>query len=343
MGLSRRTAFRVRASCVALAFALAGARAAAAEPVTLKVSFWSSDRSPAYVSLVKPFVDAINRDGGELLRAQVYFSGALSPVQSEQPRIVLDGTADIAFIVPGQNPERFVDTGAIELPGLFRDTREASLVYTRLVAANALRGYEDFFAVATIGTYPESIHSRKRLVSLADLKGQKLRVNNPTQGAAVAKLGVLPTVVAINEVSNAIASGALDGLVVQPAQLADVGAHRLVSNHYLLSVSSAPLTLLMNRKLFERLPQAAQAIIRKYSGEWAALRYVETSDAFNEEVIRQIKTDPRRHVTLPTVSETAEAQRMFDAVAEEWASKSPRNRELLALVRAELEKVRAGR
>ena len=37
--------------------------AATAEPVTLKLSFFTSDRSFAYQAAVKPFVDAINADG----------------------------------------------------------------------------------------------------------------------------------------------------------------------------------------------------------------------------------------------------------------------------------------
>ena len=47
----------------------------AAEPVTLKLSFPSSDRSPGYLTLVKPFVDAINNDRRGLLKIEVYFSG----------------------------------------------------------------------------------------------------------------------------------------------------------------------------------------------------------------------------------------------------------------------------
>lgn len=338
-----RAAFDVRAAMrvSALLFAMVFPFSAGAEPVTLKVSFWSSDRSPAYLGLVKPFVEAINREGGGLLHAVVYFSGALGSVQSEQPRILLDGTADVALVVPGQNPERFVDSGVIELPGLFHDAREASLVYTRLVGSNALRGYEDFYVIAAVGTYPQSVHARKRVASLADLKGQRLRVNSAFEGVAIAKLGALPMVLAINEASNTIASGELNGLVVQPAQLFDVGAHRLVSNHYLLPVSSAPQALLMNRRVFDSLPERGKDIVRKYSGEWAANRYVEVADAFNEQAIDRLKAEPRRQVTVPTAADRAVAQRAFDAVVEEWAVLSPHNRELLSKVRSEVERLRS--
>ena len=130
--------------------------AATAEPVTLKLSFFTSDRSIAYQAAVKPFVDAINADGQGPLKIDVYPSGALGKVQSELPKQVLDGTADIAFIVPGQNPELFQDNAVVELPGLFRDSREASLTYTRLVASNSLAGYQDYFVIGAFATQPET-------------------------------------------------------------------------------------------------------------------------------------------------------------------------------------------
>jgi hypothetical protein len=44
-------------------------------------------------------------------------------------------------VVPGYLPERFSDNSLVELPGLFRNTREGTEIYTRLIAQNALKGY----------------------------------------------------------------------------------------------------------------------------------------------------------------------------------------------------------
>src|SRR5262249_8984469 len=150
----------------------------------------------------------------------------------------------------------------------FHDVREATLVHTRLAAAGALAGFKDFYVIGAYAVEPESIHSRKPIQSLADLKGQRIRVNNFTEAAALAKLGALPVVLAFNETAPAISSGGVDGAMVPPAQLFDVGIGRLVSNHYMLLMSSAPLMLVMNLKVLDRLPENARAIIRKYSGEW---------------------------------------------------------------------------
>ena len=314
---------------------------AMAAPVKLKLSFFSSDRSIAYQMAVKPFVDAVNREGKGLVEINVYFSGALGRVQRELPQQVRSGVADIAFIVPGQNPDVFTDNVVVELPGLFHDVREATLTYTRLVAAGALSGYQDFFVIGAYGTAPEIITSRKPLKSLADLEGQRIRVNNATEGKALAKLGATPVPLAFNETSPAIASGAIDGATVAGAQLFDVGFGSLTTNHFLLGTSPAPLALVMNRKVFDGLPAEARSLIAKYSGEWTAQRYIQAYEEFDKAVNEQIKVDPRRSVATPSPDDRASAQKAFAEIVDDWAAADARHMQLLKLAETMLAKIRA--
>jgi len=182
---------------------------AAAEPINLKLSFFTSDRSQIYQTSVKPFVDAVNEAGEGLVHVEVYFSGAISGVQSLQPQLVSDGTADLAVIVPGQTPGRFHDTAVLELPGLFRDSREASRVFTHLAASGLLAGYEDFYVVGAFVSGAERIHSRKPVATSADLKGLTIRVNNQTEADTLQKFGALPVLLAINRTSEALRFGPL--------------------------------------------------------------------------------------------------------------------------------------
>jgi len=242
--------------------------------------------------------------------------------------------------VPGQNPERFTDNVVIELPGLFADVREATLTYTKLVSTGSLDGYNDFFVIGAYATQPETIHSRKPINSLADLRGQKIRANNPTEAIALAKLGALPVVLAFNETSPAISSGILDGATVPLAQLFDVGIGRLTSNHYNLGTSVAPLLLMMNLKVFDRLPDDAKKLIRKYSGDWAASRFIEVYKKANEQALEQIKSDARRKIVAPSAADQKTAQAAFKSIIDDWSAKDNHKRELLTLVEAELAIIR---
>jgi TRAP-type C4-dicarboxylate transport system substrate-binding protein len=316
--------------------------ASAAEPIKLKMAYFSSDRTTTYLAAIKPFVDAVNAGAADLVQIDVSVSGTLGKNPTQQLQLVLDGAADLAFVVPGYTPQRFPDNEVIELPGLFRNIREATLVYTGLITANALRGYDDLFVVGAFAAEPETIHTRLPAASLKDLAGMRIRSNNPVQGAALAGLGMVPVEVPINQASSAISSGKLDGAMVGPAPLIEFGISRVVSNHYLLVVSAAPLLVVMNRKRFEELSEQAKQIIRKFSGEWAAERYIEIYRAVNNASLESLKLDPNRNVVVPTPADLARAHAVFSAEVETWSATDPRHRQLLAEAEAELNKIRGG-
>jgi TRAP-type C4-dicarboxylate transport system substrate-binding protein len=332
---------KMLARCLLFSFALFPVAAWATEPVKLKLSFFSSDNAILYNGGVKPFVDAVNSEAKGLLEIEVFFRGALGKAPAQQPQLVRDGVADLAFIVPGYTADQFPDNAAIELPGLFRDQQEASLVYTRMIAANALRGYEDFIVVTAFTVEPHSIHTRRPIASLDDLKGLKIRVNNPTEAATFEKLGMQGIVMPVNQIADAIGSGAIDGAALPPAMLAEFGVGRLATYHYMIHADAPSLALVMSRAKFASLPPRAQDIIRKHSGEWS----VSQSNAFFEEInaksMQQLLSDPKRHVIFPSQAERIRIDAAFKEVIGEWVARQPRNPGLLNMVRLEIGKMQS--
>ncbi|MDA9410598.1 TRAP transporter substrate-binding protein [Bradyrhizobium sp. CCBAU 45384] len=332
---------KLLARCAVISFVLTSALAA--EPVKLKLAFFSSDRSTSYLAAVKPFVDAVNAEARGQIEIETYFSGALGKDPAEQPQLVLDGRADIAYVVTGLTRNRFADNAILELPGLFASMRESVAVLTRLMAANALQGYDDYIVIGAYVSEPETFHSNIPITSLNDLKNKRIRVNNPGEAAALEKLGARPVLLPVNKISEAIGNGSIDGALVNPASVVDYGVKRVATYHYLLGISGAPLMVLMNRKTFNRLPKTAQSIILKYSGAWSAGRFVDTYEAVESSIMGELKSDPNRHVIMPSPSDLDAANAVFATIADDWASKSQRNAELLKTVKAELTKMRSTR
>jgi len=314
---------------------------AIAEPIKLKLSFFTSDRSNIYQYSIKPFVEAVNADAEGLIEIEVYFSGAISGVQSQQPQLVSDGTADLAIIVPGQLPERFHDNAVMELPGLYRDSREASHIFNRLIDANALEGYDDYVVIGAFVSGPENIHSRKPINSVDDLKGLVVRANNKIESEVLEKLGAIPVLLAINNTTEAISRGNIDAATFPPSMLFEFGIGRVTSNHFMLALGGAPTALVMNRKKFESLPDRAQQIIRRYSGDWLSDRSAEGLGALDVAVNRDLIADQRRIVVTPSRRDLEVSQAAFDAVVNGWIASNPRNRDLLTKVRTELLQLRS--
>lgn len=332
---------RSRASSwIALGFFLAPATAAA-EPIELRFSFFTSDRSQIYQNSVRLFVEAVNADGDHLLHIEVFFSGAISSDLHELPGLVAEGKADMAFIVPGRTPERFTDTAVMQLPGLFRNAHEADAVYTQLVGKGMLAGYEDFRVLGALVSGAESIHSSKPIDSLKDLRGLRIRVNNLIEGDVLQRLGAVPVSLSINETTAAVADGKIDGAALPPSMLSEFGIGRVATHHYMIALGGAPLALVMNRKVFESLPPQAQAVINKHSGRWIDERSTERFDALDREVTETLKADARRSVVYPSPEDLKTIDAVFAAVVEQWAASSGHNRELLSRVRGLLASMRS--
>ena len=316
---------------------------ATAEPVELKLAFFASDQTDTFRYGVKPFVDAVNAEGQGIVTITVYPEGKLGKNIAEQAQMVLSGVADIAWVVPGQTPYRFPDNEVLEMPGLFRDVREGTLVYTRLIAAGALRGYRDFFVIAAYGSAPSIIHSRKPVRSLADIRGLKVRTNNPMEAETASRLGAVPTVMPVSMLADALAKGAIDAAIVSPTGLFQFGAAGSAKNHFLLKIGTAPLLVVMSQQRFEALPQAARALIRKYSGEWTAARWVASFGASEQASLDRIKSDSARLAVEPSAADQKAAQGIYTGLFQGWAAKVPSNARIAAAIEAELAAIRAGK
>ena len=312
---------------------------ALAGPITLKLAYFSSDRTHLYLSGAKPFVDAVNREGRGRVKIEPYFSGRLGGLP-EQSRAVRDGKADIGYVVPPYERAAFPDAAVIELPGLYKDAAEATEVFTKLVGSGIMRGFSDFFVIGAFASEPENIHSRPPLTSLAELRGKRIRVNNQIEAELLRKLDAKPSFIPLNHAAEEISAGKIDGALVPPVPMIEFGIGRVAPYHYLLPTSCVPQALLMNRKRFESLPTDVQAIIRKYSGAWFVDNYNRINEAATALVMNQLKSDSRRTVTIPSAGDMETADAAFKSIVSGYAAMNSHN---AALVRAALAAVAGSR
>ncbi len=337
--------FAIRIATLLLGAGIAAAThtSAQAQAQKFKFSVFTPDKEQTFTSTMKPFADAVNKDSGGTCEIELYPNGALGRSPLQQAQMVLDGVADIAWVIASYTPGRFQENEVLELPGLFRDLSEGTQVFTRLVASGQLKGYDDFFPIGLFATAPYSIHARFPINSYADLKGKKIRTVGAIEGAAIRALGGVPVGLPVTEIAEAVGRGTIDGSSSHPSPLFDFGIDRVTNSHYFTRLGIVPLAILMNRKKFDAAPKLCQDAIRKYSGNWTAARFVEGIGTYNDSLIKRLQADGKRKVVFPNQAEIDAMGKLMKPVVDEWLAKSPRNQELLKLVEAELVKVRAGK
>ncbi len=324
------------------AVALLWSTAAMAEPITLKLAFFSSDRTHLFRAGIKPFVDAVNAEGKGRVQIEVYLSGKLGQYPILQSQLLREGKADIAYVVQPYERVAFPDSDVIELPGLYKDGREGTLVFSHLAARGLLHGFKDFMVLGAFASEPESLHLRPPVARLADLKGKRIRANNDTEIAIFKKLGIKPEFVPLIKTAEAISSGEIDGAAVPPVPMIEFGIGRVATYHYMLGTSCVPLSLLMTRKRFDSLPADVQAIIRKYSGEWLSNAYIQVNESSTALVMSHLESEAQRKVLFPTPADLEIAHAVYHSIVQAFVARDPRHAALVTAARAELAKIRTG-
>mgnify|MGYP000960663738 CR=1 FL=1 len=275
--------------------ALAGASALAqAQATKLKFAVFSPDGERLYNTVMKPFVESVNKASNGTVEIELYPNGALGRAPRDQAQMVLDGVADIGFIVPPFTPGRFPDSEVLELPGLFEDLAEGTRVYTRLVEKNLLRDYGDYVPIAMWSTPPFSLHANQPIAAIRDLKGKKVRGSGVIQIESLKSLGAVPLGMPPTEVPEALSRRTIDASTSQPAVLFDFGLDRVTSHHYFIRLGTVPLAVVMNRKKFDSLAAAGQQAIRAHSMGWINKLYIDSMLVYDKALVQKLRDDPKR-------------------------------------------------
>jgi TRAP-type C4-dicarboxylate transport system substrate-binding protein len=320
--------------------ALLGSKLARAED-HLKWAVFTPDSEVTFRTVMKPFAETVQRETNNAVVFDLFPNGALGRNPGQQPQMLLDGVADLAWVVQSYSPGRFPDTEVLELPGVFKDLREASLVSEGLAKTNVLKDYGDFYIVGLWGTAPYSIHTNFPVNSIADLKGKTIRASSKNESAALRAFGAVPIGMPVTEIPEAISRGTISGTTSHLSPFFDFGLDRVTNNHFFIGLGVVPLAVLMNKKKFDALPEASRAAIERNSGDTITKVWIESITSYNAANLEKLKSNPKNKVVFPSQAELDEAQKLLTPVRDEWVAASPRHKELKTALDAELAKVRA--
>jgi TRAP-type transport system periplasmic protein len=259
---------------VALIMAAAFTWSASAQEVqTLKIACVLDAQHPMMVG-GRHMADVVERESKGRLKITLYPSSqlggqreVLQNVQAEVVDGVLEATATLTNFVP--------QLGAIDLPYLAKDQDIAYRLFDGPVfeqelarpAANA-----GFHVVHVWEVTFRNVYTRAKAInSVADLKGQKLRViPSPSYIALFRALGAAPTPMAFGEVYTALQQGVIDGaendtVTYITSKHMEVARNLAITQHMMLANS-----FYISERVWQRLPVDLQEVIKKASLEGRA-------------------------------------------------------------------------
>ena len=238
--------------CVAASM---GTMAAAAD-YTLTVSSWAPPTHGINATLWPKLIKMMEDTTGGKVTAQIKYRLGPPPAQMD---LVQDGAADLSWIFHGYQAGRFTATKLIELPGYEGDAEAASVAYWRVHEAH-LAAADEHKGVKLIGLMthgPAHVHSARKITSLDQVAGMKLRVPGGVGGDAGAALGATGIKVPAPKVYETLASNAADGVVMPFEARKGFKLTEVAQNVYEMpgGLYRGSFALIMNQEAFDGLPE----------------------------------------------------------------------------------------
>jgi len=165
--------------------------------------------------------------------------------------------------------------------------------------------------------YPFQVaYSSKKLTSLADFKGQKIRVTSPEQGEFIKRLGGIPQTIGAPQVPSALDRGVVDGVLTANTGGGNIWKDLLKYN-YRIGINYFNSVIIANKERFEKLTPETQDKVRKIIT--ANLPLITKAMQDEEEDLTKKFADGGMTITRENPEEIDAAVKVIAPYWEEWA------------------------
>jgi TRAP-type transport system periplasmic protein len=301
----------IAATAVAAPF-VGSARAQA--PITLNGAVQFNDDHAFNKALLK-FEELVKKYYGKPINFVLHRNSALG-LEKQYFEYMAQGKAvDYAIVSPAHMSTFSKAAPFIDAPFLFRDLAH----WNKVLEADLLKPVGDEVAqkadvmlIGYAGGGTRNIFINKPMSTLADIKGLKVRVQGaPIWSKTFAAAGMSPTVIAYNEVYNAIqnnviAAGENEAAGVETMKFYEVAPNLAMTEH---AITIRPICF--SSKTFKTLPKDLQAAIIKAGKEAGAYgRQIESSEDA-QKLVTMEKAGKLKRIPF---KDRAEMKKMVDPV-----------------------------
>ncbi len=257
---------RIAAAAVVAAFALP----ATAQTITLHGASQFND-DHAFTKAMAKFEELVKKYYGKPVNFVLHKNSELG-LEKQYFEYMAQGKAvDYAVVSPAHMSTFSKAAPFIDAPFLFRDLDHWNKVLDQDVLkpiADEIADKAEVMLIGYAGGGTRNIFANKAVRNMAELKGLKVRVQGaPIWSRTFAATGMAPTVIAYNEVYNAIQNGVIEAgeneaAGVEQMKFFEVGPNLAMTQH---AITIRPLCF--SGKTFKKLPKDLQAAILKAGKE----------------------------------------------------------------------------
>ena len=167
---------------------------------------------------------------------------------------------------------------------------------------------------------PQGIYSKRPINSAADMKGLKWRAYSPATARIAELVGAQPITIQAAEVTQALATGAIDSMMTSGATGYDTKVYETVKNFYDTQAWLPKNVVIVNQKALDALDKAEQAAVIKAAAA-AEARGWKMSEEKTNWYLDQLRKNGM-NVAQPSQALKADLRRIGDAMLEDWLKKT---------------------
>ena len=263
---------------------------------------------------------------------------------------VRDGLVDLSYVTASYTPARHILPLMAELPGAGNTAEINSVAYSRIHWKHfqKLGEYKGVKLLAVWTHGPGQMFTKKPLKSLADFKNQKIRTGGGIAEQVANALGASAFVKPAPESYELLNSGVADGVFFPFESIVSFKLDKVIGQATVFpgGLYSSSFGFFMNEDKWNRIPKQDQAIIEKYSYEYAARSNGQSWDRADKVGLDALKAAGANIVTADAAMQ-AEAKKRAGPIIEDWVKKASAKginaRAILDEFHQELKKVAAGK
>lgn len=337
---SKASVLRAAFTAATLAYCAAAAQA---QTVTLKFATIDPAQGQNVTQVIVPLAKELAGASGGALKLDVFPGGTLGRNPLQQLKLVQDGVADIAWVIPGYTPGRFDDTEVVELPFLINNAREGAIGLSRLHAKKLIKGLDGLKVLAWSTTAVANFHGKSPIKSLADLRGKKTRASSSQAAKVLEALGAVPVQMGAPQVAESLARGVLDLSLNDWSFVATFRLDEVAQHHMAIPLGALAFMVVMQQSKYDALPPGAKSALDRYSGEALGLRFANAIDIAAGQYMEKSTKSGKGSLVLVPAAEQAAWRKLTDPVIAAWRKAKPGNEQVYQVFTEEVQKVRAGK
>ena len=285
--------------------------------VNLKVSLWVPAAHPLFPS-TKAWTESMEKASGGTIKSTLFPAEQLGKAFDHYD-MARDGIADVTYINPGYQPGRFPIIGVGQIPFTFADAAKGTAALDEWYRKYAVTEMKDTKFCFAFMHSPGTLHSTKKVVVPADIKGMKIRPAHSTIGELVTMLGGTNVQASASEARDMLERGVADGITFPWGSMFLFGVEKTVKYHIDAPLYATMFTYNINRRVYDGMSAAQKKVVDDHcTTEWA-VKFATPWAEFENGGIPKMKALANHEVYALTLDQVAEWKKTIEPLRKNWS------------------------